>query len=91
MHDEAYLKWFDKHSKKRPDHFPHGLHDTPENPISEQLKNNYQLKPTNWRMEGVGTLVADTPMGKLVQRIGTDVLLVGTDKQGMPIFRKISL
>lgn len=55
----------------------------------EIAQNMKPLKPNTWRMEGPGILVGETEMGKLVQNIGTDHICVGTDKNGMPILRKI--
>ncbi len=59
-------------------------HGTPE----EIRSNLEQAKPTNWRMEG-NKLVADTQFGPLAQYLPTDVILTGTDDEGMPTFRKV--
>lgn len=85
MHDEKELKWFDRMGKNRPTHEEHGVVDTWENPLSEQLP---RLKTRNWRLEG-NTLIADTDQGPLVQTIPTNYICKGTDDKGMPILVKI--
>lgn len=59
--------------------------DSWENPLSNQLTREI---PTNWRMEG-NKLIGDTPNGQIVHFMPVDVLLVGTDKSGKPIFEKL--
>lgn len=85
--DEKELKWFDKVKKSRPSHEEHGVADTFENPLSEQLIDG---KPRNWRMEG-NELICDTDFGPLRQRIPTDYICKGTDKKGLPILVKVVL
>lgn len=86
MHNEKELKEFDKWGVPRPTHLPHGVTDTPENPLGEQLK---RLKCTNWRMEG-RKLICDTDQGVLVQFLpSTDYICHGTDDNGMPILKKV--
>lgn len=86
MFDEKTLKWFDYHGIKRPTHLPHGIKDTEQNPLSEQIP---RLKTWNWRLEGM-TLMCDTDMGPFVQNLGrTDLICLGTDGDGMPILTKV--
>ncbi len=61
-------------------------HGTTEE-VRSKLK---RLKVTNWRQQG-NTLYGDTPMGPLVQKIPTDYILIGTDEEGLPKFKKIVL
>lgn len=51
-------------------------------------KNMTRLMPTSWRQEG-NQLIGETSMGRLVQTIPTNKILVGTDDKGLPIFRDI--
>jgi hypothetical protein len=86
MHDEQTLKWFDRKGIQRPTHLPHGVTDTPENPLSEQLE---RVKCSNWRIEG-RKLIADTEHGPLVQWLPTTGYIChGTDKDGYPILTKV--
>lgn len=81
MHDEATLKFFQKHGKAPPTHNPHGT----EQDIAANMK---RLLPRSWRLEG-NELVGMTDVGELRQTISTDYYLDGTDEKGLPIFRKI--
>lgn len=74
---EMYERW----GKTPPSHEPHG---TPE----EIAKNMIELKPTEWKQQG-NKLIGETPMGKLVQYIPTNLILKGTDPQGLPILEKV--
>jgi len=57
--------------------------------VDEDIAKKFsKLETTNWRMEG-NKLIADTPMGPLVNTISTDYICRGTDKQGLPILEKI--
>lgn len=86
MFDEKVLKWFDYHGIRRPDHFPHGVTDTQENPLSKQIP---RLKTWNWRMEG-NVLKCDTSEGPFTQIIqSTDYICQGTGPDGMPILTKV--
>lgn len=87
MYDEASLRWFDKNGKARPTHLPHGITDTPDNPLSAQLP---RLKCRNWRLEG-NSLICDTDYGPLVQTIDPGHICHGTDAAGLPILKKIVL
>lgn len=77
-------KLYEKNNMVLPSVDEHG-EDSWENPASSRLlKEN----PNNWRMEG-NLLIADTPNGRLVQILPTNIILKGTDKKGLPIFGKI--
>ena len=56
----------------------------------EIMANMKQLKPRSWTLKG-NQLEGMTEQGRLVQTIPTSHILVGTDNDGMPIFRRISL
>jgi hypothetical protein len=75
-------KEFEKWQVKQPDHQPHGTDED----IRANLK---RVKPRNWRMEG-NELIADTDLGKLVQRIPVDYILTGEDASGLPVLEKIN-
>jgi hypothetical protein len=82
MHNENYLKWFDKHGKERPSHVPHGTEE-------DIRKNMVKLMPTKWVQQG-NQLIGTTEDGvRIVQSIPTDHLLSGTDDRGLPTFTKI--
>lgn len=78
--DKAF---FEEHDLPLPKTDSHGTEDE----IRNRLK---PVKATNWRMQGAGRLVADTELGELVQHISTDYICMGTDKNGMPILKKIN-
>lgn len=50
-----------------------------------------RYQPTSWSMEGPGVLVGQTEMGRLVQHVGTDYILTGTDTDGLPILTRIQV
>ena len=54
----------------------------------ELAENMKQFKPNEWRLEG-NKLIGETEIGTLVQFIPTDVVLTGTDENGLPTFRKV--
>lgn len=56
-----------------------------DNDIRSNLKS---VNPHNWRLEG-NQLIADTEVGRLVQTIPTTHILMGTDAQGLPIFKQV--
>lgn len=74
--------FYRKHGVEPPKSIPHGI--TPEE-LAEKLK---PLKLSNWRQEG-NRLIADTPMGPLVNVIPTDYLLTGIDDNNLPVLTKI--
>lgn len=83
--DEKELKQYDRWGKDRPSHEEHGVVDTWENPLSDNLKSG---NARNWRMEG-NHLKADTDFGPLDQVISTDYICLGTDEKGLPILKKV--
>lgn len=86
MYDEKALKWFDKMGVERPTHLPHGVTDTLQNPLSDQMP---RLKCTNWRIEG-NMLTCDTEQGPLTQKLpSTDYICHGTGPDGLPLLTKI--
>lgn len=58
-----------------------------EDEIKEKLK---PMLPAKWKLSG-NQLIAETENGTHAQTISTDYILVGTDENQMPIFRKIVL
>jgi hypothetical protein len=82
---EQELQFYDRNRVARPFHEEHGIRDTYENPLSEQLKSG---NPRNWRLEG-NQLKCDTDFGPLTQIIPTDYICTGTDNAGLPTFRKV--
>lgn len=63
---------------------------TPHFSEDEILSNMKQLKPNTWKLEG-NRLIGKTELGTLVQTIPTDVVLTGTDSNGLPVFKKIDI
>lgn len=82
------LEWYDRHSKPRPSHEEHGVSDTFENPLSEFVKKYYPAHPRNWHMEG-NILHCDTDFGPFTQTMPTNLILIGTDSAGLPIFKQL--
>jgi len=82
LYTDNYIAWFNRMNVPEPVHLEHGI-DTKD--ISKNLK---RLNTTNWKLEG-NTLTAETEMGKLVQKIPTDYVLIGEDSEGLPILKKI--
>lgn len=83
MWSEGQLKWYDKMNKARPTHIPHNV-----DPDSLRDKME-RLMPKKWHMEG-NQLTGITESGvKVVQFLPTDVILKGTDENGLPIFERI--
>jgi hypothetical protein len=80
---ERIAAFYRKHGKEPPKSFSHGT----EAEIQENLQ---LLKPNSWRLEG-NQLIGETELGPLVQTIPTDRILVGTDDDGLPVFRKVVL
>lgn len=64
-----------------PEAHPHGSDD-------EIRANMNRLLPNSWKLEG-DQLKGMTSMGELVQKIPTDYILTGVDKNGMPTFKKV--
>lgn len=55
---------------------------------AEIRSNLRQLRPTQWRMAG-NRLIGQTEFGELSCFVPTNVILTGTDEDGLPIFKKI--
>lgn len=73
--------WFLKNELTPPKTQPHGT--------DEDIRNN--LKPAKmwgWKLVG-NQLECETDLGKLVQTIPSDYILVGEDENNHPILRKI--
>lgn len=84
---EETLKEFEKLGIDPPTIVSHGVEDSFEHPLSEKL---VRASTTNWRQVG-NTLICDTEHGEFVQTIPTNQLLVGTDENGLPIFKEVVL
>ena len=56
----------------------------------ELWKNMKQLKPKSWTLRG-NQLEGMTEQGRLVQTIPTSHILVGSDNEGLPIFRRVDI
>lgn len=78
---DLYRKW----GLEPPKAISHGVNDTPEHPLGEQLT---RLMPHSWRLEG-NQLIGMTDIGELRQFIPTDYILVGSDHKGLPIFKHV--
>ena len=74
--------FFDRIKMPVPEAIPHGT----EEDIAEKLK---PVKTSTWRLEG-NKLITETDQGNLVNFIPTTHILVGTDDNNMPIFKKIA-
>jgi len=83
--DEKELSFYDRHGVARPSHLPHGVTDTYENPLSEQLKSG---NPRNFQLRG-NELYFETDFGPMTQRIPPNYILTGVDKKGLPTFKKL--
>lgn len=80
--DDATRKQFEKWNQPPPKVFHHGTED--------EIKTNMTaLKPDSWVLEG-NKLTTQTEVGPLVQFIPTSHIMTGTDKKGMPVFKKIA-
>jgi hypothetical protein len=76
-----FTEWYNKMDVKPPDSVTHGT--------DEDIRS--KLKPTKmwgWKLEG-NRLSCNTDMGKLVQSIPTNMILVGETPEGMPILQKM--
>lgn len=76
---EMYERW----GKNPPTHIPHGEPDDIEKNLKAPITRE-------WRQEG-NTLLCKTDLGEIAQIIPTDMMLVGTDKKGLPILKKMVL
>jgi hypothetical protein len=85
--EEKELKEFDKWKVARPTHEEHGVTDTWETPLSDQLKSG---NPRNWHLNG-NMLHCDTDFGPMKQVILSDYICHGTDEKGLPILKPVVL
>lgn len=85
MSDKKYNEnwWYEKHGVAPPKKFDHGTEQ-------EIRENMVRLRPGTWRLEG-NQLIGKTELGTLVQTVPTDVILVGTDDDGLPMFKRVIL
>lgn len=74
--------FFAKRNLAVPSTVSHGTEDD----ISQKLQ---ELKPNSWSLEG-NQLIGETEMGRLVQFIPTDYILIGNEN-GLPKFRKVDI
>lgn len=81
LYSDAYLAWFDKNGVERPENIPHVKEDEIE-------RNMKRLLPNTWKLEG-NRLSGMTEVGELVQFIDPAYILIGTDSQGLPMFKKV--
>lgn len=75
-------EWFKLMGKPAPSKEGHGT----EQDILENLK---PVKLTNWRLQG-NVLMADSDLGPYAHRIPSDLIMRGTDLQGLPILTKVN-
>ena len=80
---ERIQAFYKKHGKAPPKHFEHGTEQ-------EIRENMVRLRPGSWRLEG-NQLIGQTELGTLVQTVPSDVILVGTDDDGLPMFKRVIL
>lgn len=53
--------------------------------------SRHPLEPTHWRQEGNKLIGTIDNVGEFVNFLPTDVILTGTDENGLPVFRKVIL
>lgn len=80
---ERIQAFYRKHGKAPPKHWEHGTEQ-------EIRENMVRLRPGSWRLEG-NQLIGQTELGTLVQTVPSDVILVGTDDDGLPMFKRVIL
>lgn len=78
---ERIAAFYRKHGKEPPKVFKHGTEDE----IKESMQ---RLRPSKWWLEG-NELKGETSLGIVTQQIPTDMILTGTDDEGLPIFKKV--
>lgn len=83
MLDDKTRKDYEKLGISPPTSEGHGTDDD----IRQNMK---RLIPNSWRLEG-DQLIGETEMGTLCQKIPTSHILVSTDTNGLPVFRRIDL
>lgn len=84
--NEETSKFFAKHKLQPPEHIPH----LKEEEVEQLLENNRRNRSCEYRQRGNRVYCISCPMehGNLVP---PDVQLQGTDKNGLPIFKRIVL
>jgi hypothetical protein len=80
---ERIAAFYRKHGVEPPKVFKHGTED-------EIRQNLERQRPSKWWLEG-NELKGETSLGIVTQQIPTDMILTGTDDQGLPIFKKVVL
>lgn len=79
--DPSIQKWYEKYDLLPPTVDDHGTEE-------EIAKNLVPIKPHRWVLEG-NKLIGYSERGTFAQYIPTGYILTGTDKEGMPILKKI--
>jgi len=79
MHDERTKREYNKWGQPLPEHIAHGTDD-------EIRSKMTRLIPHTWQLKG-NELIGMTKMGPLVQRIPTNYILLGSDDEGLPVFK----
>lgn len=74
---------YDRWGVEPPTHEEHGIRD------EDILSSLVPTSATRWWMEG-NMLKAETNHGVLAQRIPPEYICMGTDKDMMPIFKKVA-
>lgn len=81
LRDPKQVREFESWRKPLPSIKAHGYPDE----IRENLK---QMKPKTWKLQG-NKLTGETEIGELAQFIPTNYVLLKTDEDGLPVFKKI--
>jgi hypothetical protein len=74
-------KWFLENELTPPSTTAHGTDES----IRDKMSSG---NPRNWRLQG-NQLIADTDFGELSQTIDPAYILVGTDSNNLPVFKKV--
>lgn len=74
---EMYQRW----GAEPPSHDEHGT-------IEDIRQKMERVRVHKWRLEG-NELIGESDAGPVRQTIPTDYILTGTDKEGLPILKKI--
>lgn len=83
MYNKNEQEQFERWGKTPPSHTPHG--------DPEDIKKNMKPAVTrDWRQEG-NRLICKTDLGEVGQVIPADMILQGTDENGLPILKKVVL
>lgn len=79
---ETPEEWYARQGVEPPEKISHGITD------DKIIDNLVKFKATSWRQQG-NQLIAEGEMGRLVQRIPSDVICKGMNEQGLPILEKV--